>query len=77
MQNMNLFPTYSTEEKQKIAKSILCLIYILVPKHLLSHLQKEQEQKRKNASKNEETPNFKETLEKWCDEIRKETPPNP
>lgn len=77
MQNMNLFPTYSTEEKQKIAKSILCLIYILVPKHLLSHLQKEQEQKKKNASKNEETPNFKETLEKWCDEIRKETPLNP
>lgn len=77
MQNMNLFPTYSTEEKQKIAKSILCLIYILVPKHLLSHLQKEQERKKKNASKNEETPNFKETLEKWCDEIRKETPPNP
>lgn len=77
MQNMNLFPTYSTEEKQKIAKSILCLIYILVPKHLLSHLQKEQGQKKKNASKNEETLNFKETLEKWCDEIRKETPPNP
>ena len=77
MQNMNLFPTYSTEEKQKIAKSILCLIYILSPQHLLSHLQKEQNQEKKNTSKNEETPNFKETLEKWCDEIRKETPPNP
>lgn len=63
MQNMNFLPAYSTEEKQKIAKSILCLIYILVPKHLLSHL----------IGK----PNLVATMKKWCDEIRKETPPNP
>lgn len=63
MQNMNFLPAYSTEEKQKIAKSILCLIYILVPKHLLSHLIRK--------------PNLVATMKKWCDEIRKETPPNP
>lgn len=77
MQNMEFLSSFSQEEKMNIAKSVLCLIYLLEPLHLLAHLQAEKDLEKKNASKNEETPNFKETLEKWCDEIRKETPPNP
>ena len=77
MQNMEFLSSFSQEEKMNIAKSVLCLIYLLEPLHLLAHLQAEKDLEKKNASQNEETPNFKETLEKWCDEIRKETPPNP
>lgn len=77
MQNMEFLSSFSQEEKMNMAKSVLCLIYLLEPLHLLTHLQAENDLEKKNTSQNEETPNFKETLEKWCDEIRKETPPNP
>lgn len=78
MQNMEFLPSYSQEEKQKIAKSVLCLIYLLAPKHLLAHLQSEQKEKEKEKQrqkqKPEPSPRFKETLEKWFQEIREENP---
>lgn len=74
MQNMEFLPSYSQEEKQKIAKSVLCLIYLLAPKHLLAHLQSEQEKEEKKQQKQEQAPRFKETLEKWFQEIREENP---
>lgn len=74
MQNMEFLPSYSQEEKQKIAKSVLCLIYLLAPKHLLAHLQSEQEKEEKKQQKQEQAPCFKETLEKWFQEIREENP---
>lgn len=78
MQNMEFLPSYSQEEKQKIAKSVLCLIYLLAPNHLLAHLQSEQEkeqgQQKKKEKEQNPTPRFKEILEKWCQEIREENP---
>ena len=60
MQNMEFLPSYSQEEKQKIAKSILCLIYLLNPKHLHSHLARK--------------PDLEITMKRWCKEIREENP---
>lgn len=60
MQNMEFQPTYSAEEKQKIAKSILCLIYLLVPDHLRAHLAEEKD--------------LEENITKWRAELREEDP---
>lgn len=39
MADLNFFTVISKEEKQRTAKEILCFIYLLNKRHLLSHLE--------------------------------------
>lgn len=39
MADINCFADISKEEKQRTAKEILCFIYLLNKRHLLSHLE--------------------------------------
>ena len=56
MSDMNFFTVISDTEKQRTAKEILCFIYLLNKKHLLSHL--------------EGCANVETNLSSWCTEIK-------
>ena len=56
MSDMNFFTVISDTEKQRTAKEILCFIYLLNKKHLLSHL--------------EGCANVEINLSSWCTEIK-------
>ncbi|MBC1943492.1 AAA family ATPase [Listeria booriae] len=56
LQDLNFYSTVSSEEKQRTAKDILCLIYLLNPQHLKAHF--------KNYDK-ESIP----MIESWCKDI--------
>lgn len=56
MSDMNFFSVISTSEKRRTAKEILCFIYLLNQRHLLSHL--------------ESCTDVELNLSKWCNEIK-------
>ena len=56
MYDMNFFAVISESEKQRTAKEILCFIYLLNKKHLLSHL--------------EECKYVEQNLTQWCEDIK-------
>ena len=56
MSDLNFFTVISKEEKQRTAKEILCYIYLLNPRHLLSHL---------DGCTDVET-----NLSSWCEDIK-------
>ena len=55
--DMNLFIVVSNTDKQRTAKDVLCFIYLLNEKHVISHLKDYGN----SASAN---------LEQWCNDIR-------
>ena len=56
MSDMNFFTVISNSEKQRTAKEILCFIYLLNARHLLSHL--------------EGCVDAKQNIERWCNDIK-------
>lgn len=56
LQDLNFYSTVSSDEKQRTAKDILCLIYLLNPQHLKAHF------------KNHDNSSIP-TIEGWCDDI--------
>ena len=56
MSDMNFFSVISSSEKQRTAKEILCFVYLLNEKHLMSHL--------------EGCADAKSNLARWCLEIK-------
>lgn len=55
LQDLNFYSTVSVEEKRRTAKDVLCLIYVLNPKHLTAHL----DGNKKKIS----------DIESWCTDI--------
>ena len=56
MSDLNFFTVISKDEKQRTAKEILCYIYLLNERHLLSHL--------------EGCSNVESNLSNWCEDIK-------
>ena len=56
MADLNFFAVISKEEKQRTAKEILCFIFLLNKRHLLSHL--------------EGCDNAEDDLSHWCTDIK-------
>ena len=56
MSDMYFFTVISDSEKQRTAKEILCFIYLLNKKHLLSHL--------------EGCTDIESNLQHWCNDIK-------
>ena len=54
---MNFFSVVSNADKQRTAKDVLCFIYLLDEKHVISHL----EEYGNSAITN---------LKQWCDDIK-------
>ena len=55
-------PMYSFEEKQRIAKEILCFLYLISREHVIAHL---------GDNKNEAvTMAIEQDLKAWCEEIK-------
>ena len=56
LDDLNFFSVISSEEKIRTAKDVLCYLYILNAKHVLSHLK-------------DSGNNVKSNLERWCSDI--------
>lgn len=56
LDDLNFFSVISSEEKMRTAKDVLCYLYILNAKHVISHL-------KDNGN------NVKTNLEQWCRNI--------
>ena len=63
LNNMNFFGSISPDEKIRTAKDILCLMFLLNPDHIESHLSG--------------ISNATQTIQSWCDAIvnKEITPP--
>lgn len=63
MKGYDFFSFISDEEKRRTARDILCFIYLLNKKHLLVHLEIKSHKE-----------NWERQLEKWCNEIKDQSP---